>query len=235
VQVWLEIRPESSKLRLSNLVPTGQAPDTRWVEVFTKLFVDLGFDDDGEEEQNPPFRGRNFRAEELVANLIDYQDRDSESQPLGIERDLPEGTFANSHIRDINELRAIPGFTPNRIRRLMPYVTAVGEQRVNVNFAPPLVLRALHDSMTDPVVAQIVAFREGPDGPIETHAQQATLTNFISNDDYSELSPLIDTRSNWFQVVAKVEYVGAARYYLRATVFREGTGTLPIITSVELY
>lgn len=238
--IELEIRPEESKVPLRALVPIAAGePDQKWRGVLTRLFTNLGFDDDQEEDQTGLFPGRHFSSEELVANLVDYMDQDKESYnpgdfASGIEADLPADTFPNTRITRVGELKVIPGFTPARIRKLEPLVTVFGNSRININLAPAVVLKALSDDFSDQEIDAILSFRKSDDGPFDFENQKEKLTEIIGDTRYDKINTMITVESRWFQVLSKVDY-GTSTYFMRAFLSKEGTGELPQIRSVELF
>lgn len=242
IRVYLEIRPEDAKVRLTQVLPVASGtPDQRWYNVLVRLFRQLGFDDDVNEVDTwGPTKGQHTNAEQLVARIIDYIDsNDTSYENGGIEGDLPpDQKFPNQPPKKIEELASIPGFTPARIRKLMPFATTFGQGRININFAPALVLSSLNEGMTPDVVENIIKFRESEEGPFRFDSLKQKMTEYVPEEVYDDpqtgISVLISPGSNWFQVLAKVDY-GTATYFMRSYLSKAGTGALPEIVSVELY
>ncbi len=245
VRLELEIRPEDSKLPIGALLPPGfTTPDAKWRSAFESLFQNppLDFDNDKEEDQTGLFPNRHFNSNELVSNLIDYMDPDSDPTINGIEGDpaLPEDAFPNQPIQRIGELSTIPGFSPTRTRRLIPYVSGVGSiggtiNRVNINLAPSIVIKSLRTSIEDDMVTQILAFRGGEEGPFTDQNYTTKLTEILGDSTlFNDIANLISVRSRCFQVIAKVDY-GTAIYFMRAYLIKQNAGELPEIKSVELF
>jgi len=245
LRAYLEIRPEDAKMRVNQILPnsTGQ-PDQRWRGVFVRLFRSLGFDDDQKEVDTwGPRIGEHTDAEGLVGRLIDYMDADTESySPGGIESELPsDQPFPNKGITRLSELSQIPGFTPNRVRRLTPFMTAYGAGRVNINFAPALVIQALSEGITEDMAQRIISFRESEEGPFQFSTLKQSMTDIVGDEVYENqsqtgISSLITPGSDqtYYQVLAKVDY-GTATFFMRSILRRQGTGNLPILHSVELF
>lgn len=241
LKVELQIRPEESKLSLAKLVLGGSLGPAEWRDALVRLFQLLNFDNDKETPQSGPFKGRSFSSAELVANLIDYMDPDIKSfddpnfGARGIEGELPEGTFQNSPINRVGELNSIPGFTPARVQKLLPFVTVVGN-RVNLNLAPPLLLKALNASMGDAEVRRIIEFRDSDKGPFDSLNKYSELPNLIGSASYDDIKDLVDVTCAYFEVIAKVDY-GTTSYYLRAIISKTSStgGALPDVQSMELY
>lgn len=91
---------------------------------------------------------RRPRAERLSAALLDWRDPDARPRPGGAEaRDyaalgLPVRP-RDGPLPSVDELRQVRGFGGSLFQRLRPYVTVVGDGRVNVNAAPAPVLAVL--------------------------------------------------------------------------------------------
>lgn len=245
VNVELEIRPEESKMPLRALVRGSGDPDERWVRIFIQLFINLGFENDNEKDHTGYFGEKVFSPTEMVANLVDYMDRDNESvnQPetnlAGIESELPKGTFRNEAIMRVSELQTIPGFTPGRVMKLLPLVTARQSGRVNINFAPAVVLRSLNSGLSEKNVADMIAFRESVSGPFKLGELRRQLTDEvgISETVATEIQTILQDSSSGslFQVLAKVDY-GTSTYFLRSMVWKSGSlsSGLPRVESFEL-
>jgi len=238
--IEVEIRPEESKVPLRAIVPVqGGEVDIRWRDATLRLFRLLGFDEDNEKDHTGLFPGQVFNAEELVAVLIDYMDDDDESYSAadfarGVESQLPSGTFPNQRIRRIGELSAVPGFTPNRVRRLTPFVTVFGNNRINLNLAPEIVLRSLHEDISEQQVREIINFRDSDEGPFTHQNQRLALEEIIGTEIYQEVATMIGVQSRWFQVLAKADY-GGTRYFIRSYISKDDQAELPVIRSVELF
>jgi type II secretory pathway component PulK len=243
VQIAVEIRPEAAKIPLRGILPSSlSGVNIAWRDTAVRLMKQLGFDEDEERDVSglSQFEGRVFSSEELVANLIDYMDSDREDYaadgfPKGIDSQVPNGTFANIRINRVEELRGIPGFTPNRIRKLMPFVHTIGNNEVNINIASKTVIKALDDRITDVEVDALVGFREGKDGPFTRQNFATELPNLIGQEVFDTILSRITPESSWFQVIAKVDY-GTSLFFARALLSKSTQpGMAPEIQALELY
>lgn len=239
ILVSIEITPEEAKFPLrSILTRSGGEVDKKWRDAALRLFKKLGFDDDKDElDQTKQFSDRHFISDELVALLIDYMDADNDSYDdpafaQGVEGDLSEEIFANDRIKRVGELANIPGFTPSRLRKLTPLVTVFGRGVVNINLAHSYVLQSLHEDIDQSQADAIIAFRK--EQPFDDNNRRDELANIIGEDTYNDISSMLDVRSRWFQVLAKVDY-GTSVYFMRAYLSKADEGELPVIRSVELF
>lgn len=238
VVVTLELRPESSKMSIKPA--QGNDVNTARRDALVKLFQLLQFDDDNDPQPFGPFAGKVFNSKDMVANLIDYIDADKESYAegdfRGVDAEMPEGVFPNvGNIMYLNELQLIPGFTPARVERLIPFVTTYGSEKVNINFAPLFVLQSLDPDLDESLAQALIDFRTSGNGPFEVSNLTNQLRTVLGNDDLADRLPSrVTTTSDWFQVIAKVDY-GVSNYFLRAYLVRNATKELPKIKWVELF
>jgi type II secretory pathway component PulK len=249
LSLGLEISPENGKLSLATIKysPGSSASvlniDRRWRKIFADLFRVLGFDNDGQADLTGKFRGKVFKSNELVANLIDYVDADGESFPSdegipqGIESSLPKGFFPNKPISQISELSNIPGFTAKRIEILTPFVTVEKEQsdRININATTPQVLLALYPDANINSIQQVITYVRGPEGPINKTTIDRELPKFIN---YNAANSILTDTSKKIQVIARVQF-GATRYFLRAIIDKENnastSSSLPTVSRIEFF
>lgn len=83
-----------------------------------------------------------------AAALLDWRDPDHQARPLGAERPhyahtRPPTSPKNGAFDRVAELSTVLGVSPAEYERISPYVTVVGDGRVNVNAAPLPVLTSL--------------------------------------------------------------------------------------------
>lgn len=249
LQLEVEIDAEDAKIPVAKLVPRGSAGANKtWRAVLTCLFKGLGFDQDTNEVwKAPPFAGRFFNSEQVVSNLIDYMDTDTKSYDesdfqKGIEGELDEKkAFPNQPISELEELQNVPGFTPARLRRALPYLTTHGQkEKVNINLAARPVIRCMHPNMTDAFVDKIVEFRDGKEGPFSdqnTDELKAIVGDQVyggSSENSLNMVTGYGDSNPYFQILAKVNY-GNATFFMRSYVYRYNPGELPYIYSVELF
>jgi len=240
LKVELEIRPEDAKIRVDQLADPANAQ--RWGQVLYNLFKELGFADDDEADQSGQFKGRSFKPDDLVGILIDYQDPNQDSYTgasfaRGIESQLKDDIFTNDRIRDIDELKNIPGFTPNRLKKLMPYISVQGKYKVNINVAPRLILKALNEDLDDQTVDKIIEARNS--APFTRQGDWTTrFRDIVGDNTYNQIFNMIDVESYRYQVLAKVDFGGTSRYFLRAVVNKDDPNSpdkMPKIVSIELF
>lgn len=239
MSIEIEITPEETKIPLREILTReGGEVNKKWRGVIARLFKNLGFDEDNQGDHTYIFKDKIFNADDLVTLLIDYQDADSESYDdqgeftSGYENEVPEGVFSNRRLKRIGELANIPGFTPSRVRQLTPLVTVFGVGRININLAPRVILQSLHEDITDSHVEAIMDFRRSQ--PFDDSNKNTELRSILGDDIYNDILTLVDVKSRWFQVLAKVDY-GTSTYFMRSFVSKADQGELPVIRSVELF
>lgn len=236
IKVSLLIASMNGKVPLLQAYSTSGATND-WRGIVLRLFQQLGFDDPQLPMNESPQKQLLPDSSQLVANLIDYLDSDKDDFPgdglipQGIESNLPDGkTFRNSGTIDslANELSTIPGFSPGRIQRLLPFVTKIRTIDINVNAAPTEVLASV---LTDPNLAQSIAQCRSQ-GPIQNPQQELVSRCGVNDTGNSKFR----AQGQWFEVIAKVEY-GTAMFMASAELNNAGggSGKLPKLHSFRMY
>jgi type II secretory pathway component PulK len=247
VRVSLLIASEKGKIPLLSVVSASGADNT-WRNVLRALFQNLGFDN----EQKTPAQSTDaaptkmHSSTEMVANLIDYLDTDKDSysssdfQAQGIEGDLPPGEeFRNDRTMEslASELGSIPGFTPSRVQRLLPFVSIRTRDSININAAPVEVLQALiqgMDASAGPAEAQrLVACRDPAQGGPYNQNFTAQIQQCIDTRTADLIKQKLVAQGDVFSVIAKVEY-GITTFMASASL-KAVNGRLPTIENFLLY
>jgi type II secretory pathway component PulK len=241
IRVSLLISSSAGKIPIANVFSAGNPTDTSWRDILTRLFKVLGFD-------NPaPNAARGYgnsapqmNSEEMVANLIDYLDSDKQNYQSnnfapGIEGNLPEGQeFRNEQTIDslANELATIPGFTPGRIQRILPFVSKQRFSKVNMNAAPIEVIASMHPDIDEPTAQKIFQCRQpsqgGPFNDIRTQLVGCGIDPNIAGD------LKFAVQGSLYDVIAKVEY-GTSMFMASAELSGGGNGRLPKLLSFQAY
>jgi type II secretory pathway component PulK len=251
----VELISEKQKFPIKSVIQSGASKtNPNYVKPLNRdrlarLFEQLGFDTDVEEKEIAgPMKGRFFNSKQLVANFIDSISSDKESYtapnfPQGIKSDLPANFFSNKVPDSIGQLRRIPGFTPRRMRKLEPLITKYN-MKININFAPRPILKALSSQMSDGDISAIIDAREKKDGPIKGDRElqniiSAAVSDEISNgtDDIVEYDSNSDDPQNpeaYFQVISKVE-LGVKTYFMRAILIRDTSNKEITFRELQFY
>lgn len=103
------------------------------------------------------------KADQLSQTIADWRDLDDDKRPSGEERDgyIRKNLLAlptNGPFRRVDELLLVEGMTPEIYQAAAPYLTTFGTGTVNLNSAPPLVLRAM-PGMSDVILNNILSMR----------------------------------------------------------------------------
>ena len=109
----------------------------------------------------------------IVPAVIDWVDRDDEITCLpfvrrdntGAENDdyqasMPPRACRNGPVDRLDELLSVKGMTPTGFDRLRPYLTCVGDGRIDINVAPKAVLQSLSEQIDDALAGVIVRQRK---------------------------------------------------------------------------
>ncbi len=113
---------------------------------------------------------RDFRYSEIINNIQDFLDPDTQSLNGGdessyydklknLDREADIKFPPNRWFRSVNELLIVPGVSDEVFKILEPVITVFGPYAVNPNNAEPSVIKTLHTSFTDEVVNKIIERR----------------------------------------------------------------------------
>jgi general secretion pathway protein K len=184
------ITPEGSKIDLNDLDSPSKALQKAVKNQIVQLIRNRLEEDDDWARDND-----NIDPEEIVNHMIDYIDKDEESQTGGAEssfyrennseRTLPP----NRMFRTMDELLLIPGMDIVLYNHLAPNFTLYGIRAINVNHASTDVLMSIDPQITEEVAKdiknQINDLEQG--GPFKTEDE---FKSYISKDvDVNNFNP----------------------------------------------
>ena len=161
------IEEESGKLNLNAVVPpSGEYSGSYYAEVLTRLLKKLKLSTD------------------LADPLADWIDENSEPHRSGAEsawyqQRKPAYAPRNGPLQTLEELRLVKGFDEKSYRTLRPFVTVFRDTPgapaapININTAPPEILGALDDGLTDELVKRIIDRRKSE--PFKSPADLVTV------------------------------------------------------------
>ena len=166
----------------------------------------------------------------LVERVSDFIDADRTPRLDGAESEVYLASAfpyrpPNRPLASVSELRAVDGITPELYTLIAPYLTVwpVEGSKVNILTAPPQLLAALAgDDAFEPLapqeVARIIELRsEGMITDVDTYLSDALFTNTTT----TELREMIDVKSDWFLLDARVEIADRERR-LYSVLHRQG-------------
>ena len=204
----VQIDDLGGRLNLNDLVgPNGQVdPVAR--QRFVQLFEALGI------------------TTVSVDSLIDWIDPDDQTvTAYGAEDGQylladPGYRVANQPFTSVSELRLIEGMTEEIYQALQPHVAAlpVSGAGVNVNTATAMVIRSLHEELTDAQAAAILERRE--------EERFENLQDFLALPEFAGLglkSVGLGLQTRFFEVVSRITYDNRV-VNLVSTVFRTPEG-----------
>lgn len=109
----------------------------------------------------------------IVPGIIDWVDKDDEVTHLpfiqrentGAEYDYyetrtPPYRCRNKPVDTIDEVLRVKGISPEAFSRLRPFLTCLGDGKVNINAAPPLIIESLSEQMDGALARMIVNHRK---------------------------------------------------------------------------
>ncbi len=102
-------------------------------------------------------------AERITQRILDWRDVDDIIRLNGAERDayIKAGLLilpGNRPFGDVTELELVDGMTPEILAALLPYIRVYGQNTVNLNSAPEVVLRSL-PGINEQILSNILANR----------------------------------------------------------------------------
>lgn len=154
----------------------------------------------------PEFALEESKAEEIVAAIKDWIDADNDVTSGGVESSYylsldPPYRAKNKPLDCIEELLMIKGVTKEIFAGtpekpgLAQYVTVVGDEKINVNTAPVMVLRALSDFITPEVAQKMDEYRRNKEN-----------NDVLGSDWYKyyeeSLGNIAKVQSNYFKIIS---------------------------------
>jgi general secretion pathway protein K len=205
------IDDEQGKLNVNNLARDGGASPQDLV-AFQRLLAALGL------------------PAGVADAIVDWLDADDEpTLPNGAEdqqylaRD-PAHRTPNRAVLDVGELARVKGLDAAAVARLARFVTALPEATpVNVNTAPPEVLRAIVPSLTADGAAAVVAARAR-----QPFASREAFLRALPAPPSTSIDSQIDIKSRYFSAAAAVRLGRAVAGY-RALFARDDRGVPALI------
>jgi len=169
-------------------------------------------------------------ATRLVERITDFVDPDRNPRIEGAEDErYLSSAFPyrapNRPLASVSELRAVDEITPELYRLIAPFLTVWPAEgsKVNLLTAPPEVLAALNeDDALEPLsaqqVARIIELRnDGMLNEVDTFIEDV----MFSDGATDELRDLVDIKSSWFLLDARVEIADRERR-LYSVLHRQG-------------
>lgn len=164
------ISAEGSKIDLNDLASPSEKIRAATRKLLLQVFTSRTESDNASED---PWAKeyRDFNFEELVNNMADWADADTDAVAGGAENrfyqqneipDLPP----NRPFQSVKELHMVAGMTDGIYDVIAPRVTTYGSKAVNINHASKEILMALDASINSEIADKIIASRSDPNrGP----------------------------------------------------------------------
>lgn len=207
VGIW----DEAARLPLNNIGgQTTSATTQAWEDMLSRLLVRLG------------------RDPAAVERLKDWLDVNSEPLSGGAEAgDYPDGlTPRNGPLLDIQELYYIEGFDrsvmagDDNTPGLEPLLSIHGQETMNINTMPRMLLEVLADGLGQSLIDQLVETRDD-----QAFIDLAALKELAGMDDalYASITPLLNVKSTRFRIRSRGRY-GKAEHNLEVIIDRTAKG-----------
>ncbi len=144
-------------------------------------------------------RNRDVPFEEIINNIKDWIDPDTQSSSGGderryyarlreLDRDNLDPYPPNRHFRTIDEIRMVPGVNDEVFELIKPGFSVFGPMGINPNLADQGALKSLHKSITDAVAQKIISRRENMNegGPYQNAED---FFSFVNRQDGGRITP----------------------------------------------
>jgi len=188
----------------------------------------------------PEFKLDQGKINEIVDSIKDWLDKDDEVTGSGAEsnyyRSLAKPYSPKNGVLDcLDDLLMVKGITRTLFYgskdtpALRDYLTVYGEGMVNINTAPPLVLRALGKEVSLSFVEEMVAYRlqEGVD-----LSRADWFRNLPGAENVHFDYPFLGVKSDYFTITS-IGTLGKMRKRIVASVKRTGGKTVELLSWVE--
>lgn len=211
----LSISDEGSKIDINDLdsLSKGLRESTR--RLLMGIFENRIANDEEWSRKN-----RDLKYEEVINNITDWVDADTESKNGGDERQLYETIDddlpklpPNRAFRTLDEMRMVAGMTEEIFQMLRERCTVFGMKAINPNYATAEVLKSIDPSFTEEVVGKILERRNDPEkgGPFtdaDTFWQFVAAERANVPEEVQKDLPLIFDKVYNFRVKAIGEVAG---------------------------
>jgi type II secretory pathway component PulK len=135
------------------------------------------------------------------------------------------------------ELGSVPGFTPDRVQRILPFISIRTRDTININAASVEVLQALiqgTDASANSGEAQkLVDCRDPAQGGPFNQNFASQMSACIDSNVANAIKPKLVAQGDVFSVIAKVDY-GITTFMASANL-KSINGRLPTIENFLLY
>lgn len=182
VNCTVAMAEENGLLNVNRLKSADGQLDRRRIEQFLRLIDGVN----RQQKDLPPIRYG------LVPAVIDWVDTDDQITCLpfvprdntGAENDdyqtdTPPRSCRNGPVDSLEELLGVKGMTPESFGRLRPYLTCVGDGKIDINTAPQTVLQSLSEQIDAPLAEMIVRQRKLK--PFRTLAELGNVPGMTDN------------------------------------------------------
>ncbi|MCL5279394.1 MAG: general secretion pathway protein GspK [Planctomycetes bacterium] len=163
VNCTVVITEENGLLNVNRLKGADGQLDRKHIEQFLRLIDVVNH----QQKDSPPI------GYGLVPAVIDWVDSDNDITCLpfvqrdntGAENDdyqmdTPPRSCRNGPVDILEDLLGVKGMTPESFGRLRPYLTCVGDGKIDINAAPKVVLQSLSEQIDAPLAETIVRQRK---------------------------------------------------------------------------
>ena len=198
-KVYVEITDLSGRIQINRLIEKDGTYNALQKDLLLR-FLNL-----------PEFGLDSQEAENIVDALKDWMDPDNEVTGFGaedsfyqaLERPYP---CKNGPLGFVEELQFVRGITKELLygsgekRGILPYLSAHGDGRININTAAPLVVRALSDQIDEDLVDALNEYRTNEDNDLASSTWYKKVSG-MSDVNIPDAS--LTTSSTYFEIISR--------------------------------
>ena len=197
--VYVEITDLSGRIQINQLINKDGTYNTLQKDLLMR-FLNL-----------PEFGLDSQEAENIVDALKDWMDPDDEVTGFGAEDSYYQALekpypCKNGPLEFAGELQFVRGITEELLYGsdekpgILPFLSAHGDGRININTAAPLVVRALSDQIDEDMVEELIDYRMNEDNDLASSSWYKQVAGMA---DVNIPNGLLTTSSTYFEIISR--------------------------------
>lgn len=216
------ISDEGSKIDINDLGSYSAS-----LRDYTMKMLTSHFENKTQNDENFAKQFQNFDYLKVINNIKDWVDADTESSNGGAENQYYQNLGSNEippnrSFRTLEELRMVSGVTEEFFQEIKGFVTVYGSKSINPNTAPVELIKAIHPTITEEVIAKFNERRNDPEqGPFQDEKDFWGFLNSVGaqiDEPTQKATPIIVERTLNFKITSSSQ-VGTASKTIEAIVY----------------
>jgi general secretion pathway protein K len=159
----------------------------------------------------PAFNLEEEAANDILDAIKDWMDEDDEATSFGAEDSYYQSlenpySCRNAPFESLDELLLVKGITrelfygTDEAPGISDYLTVVGDGKININTADPVVLEALSDDLDSTMIEEMVEYRSSDKNDLDKADWYKSALG--TSEDYID-STLLTTKSSYFEITSR--------------------------------